>query len=148
VNHPNVYPAGAVLFSERQVSRGVFVLCSGEIKLSMSSIGGKRLILKIAKQGDVIGLIATVTGNPYELTAEALNPCECAFVHRDDFLRFIAKHSEANGEVVSQMCSSYVDACERLRTLVLSASAPEKLACWNGPLKDRTAVRPGESNFV
>jgi CRP/FNR family transcriptional regulator, cyclic AMP receptor protein len=124
VKHLAVYPPGAILFLERQLSRKVFVLYSGEIKLSISSSGGKRLILKIAKQGDVLGLVATVTGNPYEMTAETLNSCEVAFVHRDDFLWFIAKHSEANNEVVRQMCSSYLDACERLRTLARSSSAP------------------------
>jgi CRP/FNR family transcriptional regulator len=128
VTSPTVYPAGSLLFLEKQDPRGVFVLCAGEIKLSISSSGGKTLILKIARPGDVLGLMATVTGNPYEVTAETLHPCQVMFVRRDDFLRFIARHPEANQEVIRQLSSSYQGACEQLRTVGLSASAPEKLA--------------------
>lgn len=128
VKSSTVYPAGAVLFLEKQDPRGVFVLCGGEVKLSISSSGGKTLILKIAKPGDVLGLMATVTGNPYEVTAETLHPCQVLFVRRDDFLRFIARHPEANQEVIRQLSSAYQGACDQLRTVGLSASAPEKLA--------------------
>ena len=31
------YPSGAVLFLEKQDPRGVFVLCAGQVKLSISS---------------------------------------------------------------------------------------------------------------
>ena len=128
LKHSGVYPAGTILFFEQQVSRGVFVLRSGEIKLTISSRAGKRLTLKIANEGDILGLIAAVTGNLHETTAETLNPCQVAFVHRDDFLRFIAEHPEAAGDLVHQVCSSYLDTCERLRTLVLPSSTTERLA--------------------
>src|ERR1700731_5444491 len=36
-----VYPKGATLFVEGQSPRGVFVLCSGRVKLSTSSAGGR-----------------------------------------------------------------------------------------------------------
>ncbi len=127
LTYSSVYPADAILFLEQQLSRGVFVLYSGEVKLSISSRAGKRIILKIAKCGDVLGLIATVTGNPYEVTAETLSPSELAFVRRKDFLLFLAKHPDANCEVVRQIGSSCLDARERLRTLVL-CTAPQRLA--------------------
>jgi len=122
------YPAGAVLFLEKQDPRGVFVVCGGQVKLSISSSGGKTLILRIAKPGEILGLMATLSGTPYEVTAETLHPCQVAFLRRDDFLRFIAKHPEAYQGVVKQFSSLYSGACEQLRTVGLSASAPEKLA--------------------
>jgi CRP/FNR family transcriptional regulator, cyclic AMP receptor protein len=122
------YPAGALLFLEKQDPRGVFVLCAGQVKLSISSSGGKTLILRIAKPGEILGLMATMSGSPYEVTAETLHPCQVAFVRRDDFLRFVAKHPEAYQGVVKQLSTLYSGACEQLRTVGLSASAPEKLA--------------------
>ena len=122
------YPEGALLFLERQEPRGVFVLCAGEVKLSISSSGGKTLILRIARPGEVLGLMATLSGEPYEVTAETIRPCQVAYIRRDDFLRFIAKHPEAYQGVVRQMTSLYQGACSQLRTVGLSASAPEKLA--------------------
>ncbi len=86
---PATYPAGAVLFLEKQDPRGVFVLCEGQVKLSISSSGGKTLILRIAKPGEILGLMATMSGIAYEVTAETLHPCQVAYVRRDDFLRLV-----------------------------------------------------------
>src|SRR5579864_3212877 len=47
VKSPATYPAGALLFMEKQDSRGVFVLCAGQVKLTISSSTGKTLILRI-----------------------------------------------------------------------------------------------------
>ncbi|MGB7614118.1 MAG: Crp/Fnr family transcriptional regulator, partial [Candidatus Acidiferrum sp.] len=122
------YPEGAVLFLEKQDPRGVFMLCAGEVKLSISSSGGKTLILRIAKAGEVLGLMSTLAGVPYEVSAETIRPCQVAYIRRDDFLRFLAKHPDVYQSVVRQMTSLYQGACTQLRTVGLSSSAPEKLA--------------------
>src|ERR1700737_2839680 len=48
----NVYPPGALLFAEGQLPRGVFMLCHGKHKLSISSGDGKTLIVRIAQAGE------------------------------------------------------------------------------------------------
>jgi len=122
------YPKGALLFMERQDARGVFVLCEGEVKLSISSSEGKTLIMRVAKAGEILGLMAALAGSPYEVTAETIHPCQIAFVRREDFLLFVAKHPEASQGVVKQISSQYQGACEQLRTVGLATSAQEKLA--------------------
>lgn len=42
VKFTSSYPAGAVLFVEGQVPRGVYMLCTGRVKLTMSSPRGRR----------------------------------------------------------------------------------------------------------
>lgn len=146
VKSPAMYPAGALLFMEKQGSRGVFVLCAGQVKLSISSSTGKTLILRIAKPGEILGLMAAMSGSPYEVTAETLYPCQVAYVRRDDFLRFIAKHPEVYQGVVKQLSTLYNSACEQLRTVGLSASAPEKVARllldWSTDAKDSKQGAP------
>src|SRR5579862_9895577 len=44
VKSSSVYPEGAVLFMEKQHPRGVFILCEGLVKLSISSAEGKTMI--------------------------------------------------------------------------------------------------------
>ena len=128
IKSTSTYPKGALLFVERQDARGIFVLCEGEVKLLISSSEGKTLIMRVAKAGEILGLMAALSGSPYEVTAETLHPCQVAFVRREDFLRFIAKHPEAFQSVVRQISSQYQGACEQLRTVGLSASAHEKVA--------------------
>ena len=69
-----VYPKGAMLFVEGQHPRGVFVLCMGEAKLSTSSCEGRTVITKIAEAGELLGLNATISNVPYEVTAEMMEP--------------------------------------------------------------------------
>jgi CRP/FNR family cyclic AMP-dependent transcriptional regulator len=128
IKSTSTYPKGALLFVERQDARGVFVLCEGEVKLSISSTEGKTLIMRIARPGELLGLIATMAGTAYEVTAETLHPCQIAFVRREDFQRYLANHPDASQNVLHQMSSQYQDACEQLRTVGLSSSANEKLA--------------------
>ena len=124
----SAYPENALLFLEKQAPRGIYLLCEGEMKLSVSSSEGKTLILRLAKPGEVLGLMAVLSGTPHEVTAEALRPCQVAFIHRDAFLQFLAKHREAYPIVARQLGASYQTACEQLRTVCLSESVEGRLA--------------------
>ena len=122
------YPKGATLFVEGQSPRGVFVLCSGKVKLSTSSADGRSLILRISEPGEVLGLPATVTGKPYELTADVIEPTQANFISRADFLLFLREHGEAALRVAQQLGETYHSAIAEMRTIGLSHSAAEKLA--------------------
>src|SRR5271154_2139016 len=122
------YPKGATLFVEGQPARGVFILCSGRVKLSTSSADGKTLILRISEPGEVLGLPATVTGTCYELTADVVEPAQSNFIARNDFLAFLKDNGEAALRVAQQLGETYHAAVSEMRTIGLSHSAGEKLA--------------------
>jgi CRP/FNR family transcriptional regulator, cyclic AMP receptor protein len=128
VKYASAYPAGASLFVEGQVPRGVFILCKGRVKLSVCSLDGKTLILRIAEPGEVLGLSAIVSGTSYEVTAETMEPCQINFVKRDDFLRFLKGHLDACLQVAKELSRKYAAACRDIRGVVLAHSAEEKLA--------------------
>src|SRR5690349_16000627 len=86
-----IYPKSAVLFIEGQRPRGVFVLCTGKAKLSTSSSEGKTIITKISEPGDVLGLNATVSNHPYEVTAEMVEPAQANFISRELCCNFCAR---------------------------------------------------------
>ena len=123
-----VYPKGSVVFVEGQDPRGIYVVCSGRAKLSTCASDGKTLITQIAEPGDVLGLSSTVSGKPYEATAETLDPCQLNFVKKEDFLRFLGQHGEACLRVAEHLSNNYHTAYEQIRSLGLSHSAGEKLA--------------------
>jgi CRP/FNR family transcriptional regulator, cyclic AMP receptor protein len=128
VKYASAYPQGAVLFVEGQAPRGVYVICSGRVKLSTTSREGKTLILRIADPGEVLGLHAAVSGKPYELTAESLQPCQLDFIRRDDFLRFLQHHGDACMNAAEHLSQNCQNAYEMIRSLGLSHSVGEKLA--------------------
>src|ERR1700746_1318263 len=128
ITSPARYPKGAMVFVEGQAPRGVFILCSGRVKLSTSSADGKTLILRISEPGEVLGLPATITGTCYELTADVIEPGQANFIPRNDFLNFLKDHGEAALRVAQQLGETYHAAISEMRTIGLSHSAAEKLA--------------------
>lgn len=124
----NVYPDGAVLFSEGQPARGAFLVCHGSAKLSISSGEGKTLITKITAPGELLGLSSALSGHPYKATAETIEPSQVNFVRREDLLRFIHEHHAACGNVARQLTHDCETDEDHIRAIGLSHSAGEKLA--------------------
>ncbi|MGH9606647.1 MAG: Crp/Fnr family transcriptional regulator [Terracidiphilus sp.] len=127
-SHVSHYTPGIALFAERDAASGLRIVLEGEVKLSMNSADGKRLILRIARKGEVLGLASALSGKPYEMTAETLYPAKIAYVQRTEFLGFLARHPDVYEMVSVELGRSYALACDQLRTVGLSASAPEKIA--------------------
>lgn len=128
ITSPASYPKGATLYVEGQSPRGVFILCNGRVKLSTSSADGRTLILRLAESGDVLGLPGTLTGKPYELTADVLEPTQANFIHRQDFLNFLRDHGDAALRVAQELGEIYHSAVSEMRNIGLSHSVAEKLA--------------------
>jgi CRP/FNR family transcriptional regulator, cyclic AMP receptor protein len=125
--HTNM-PAGALLFVEGQTPRGVFVLCSGKVKLYTTSKEGKVLILKQAEAGEVLGLSAAISGTNYEMTAETALPCQLNFIGRQDFMNLLQNESEVGVHAALWLSREFQGAYRDIHDLVLARSSSGKLA--------------------
>jgi CRP/FNR family cyclic AMP-dependent transcriptional regulator len=114
-----LYPRGTTLFEEGHTARGIFVLCEGRAKLSVCSETGKRLTLRIAGPGEVLGLSASLSGGPYEVTAETLDNAKVAVVRRKELLKFLRAHREACLQVVHLLSQDLHTAYDRVRSIGL-----------------------------
>jgi CRP/FNR family transcriptional regulator, cyclic AMP receptor protein len=112
-----LYPRGTTLFEEGRPARGIFVLCEGRAKLSVCSENGKRLTLRIAGPGAVLGLSASVSGCPYQVTAETLDNAKVAVVRRKELLKFLRTHREACLQVVHLLSQDLHAAYDRVRSI-------------------------------
>jgi CRP/FNR family transcriptional regulator, cyclic AMP receptor protein len=123
-----VYSKGTMLFMEGQQPRGVFVLCMGKAKLSTSSREGKTIITKITEAGDIMGLNATISNVPYEVTAEMMEPGQANFIPRDPLILMMKEFPEVALRIAEQLSRNYFAAHEEIRTLGLATSPSEKFA--------------------
>jgi CRP/FNR family transcriptional regulator, cyclic AMP receptor protein len=115
----NQYPRGTSLLREGHSARAIYVLCEGRAKVSVCSEHGKRLTLRIAGPGEVLGLSAVLSGSPYEVTAETLDNAKVAIVRRKDLLPFLRKHREACLQVVHLLSEDLHIAYDRVRSVGL-----------------------------
>jgi len=120
IKEQSVLGKGALLFAEGRPSRGVYVLCEGRAKLSICSDSGKRLMLRVAGPGEVLGLGSTLSGEPYEVTAELLDTAQVVFVKRKELLKFLRENPSICMEVVRRLSDDLHGAYERVRSLGLS----------------------------
>lgn len=123
-----VYPESAVLFIEGQTSRGIFILCSGRAKLSTASKSGKTVITRISEPGDVLGLSATISNYPYEVTAEMLEPGQVNFISKESLLQLLRSNNDVTLRVAQLLSLRYYAAHEEIRTLGLTRSPAERFA--------------------
>ena len=128
ISSPSSYPRAAILFVEGQKPRGVFVICKGRVKLSTSSSDGKSIVVRVAEPGEAVGLPGTISGKPYELTAEALEPVQANFIPRKAFLQLLRQRGEAAVRIAEILSQIYRATLSEVRYLGLSASTAEKLA--------------------
>jgi len=84
--------AGAILFRQGQPADGVLVMRQGKVRLSaLSHDSDPRLPYRTVGPGYVLGLPALFSGQPYSLTAEAVEECVCGFVNREQALALVHK---------------------------------------------------------
>ena len=136
-----------VLASFRQgmtIESSVFMgLSSGRAKISISSADGKKIIIRIAKGGDILGLYAGLTGRPFEATAEMLAGGRVDFISRQDLLNLIRRQNGYSLELLEVFSRQFSELIDHTRMLALSESALEKLAHliarWGRDFGERTS---------
>jgi len=142
VRRSRIFPRGAVVFHEGQQARGIYVLSSGRAKVSISSADGKKLIIRIANGGEVLGLYAGLTGRPFEATAEMVEGGRVDFISRQDLLSLLGQQ-RFGMDLVEMFSRQFSDFVDHTRMLALSESALEKLARlilrWGRDFGERTS---------
>ena len=123
-----VHAKGALLFVEGEDPRSVYVLCSGRVKLTMASSDGRTLIVRIAEPGEVLGASAAVLNQPYEVSAETIEPAQVNVIKREHFIEFLRQHPEASMRLTKQISENCSAAHRDIRSLGLSQTAQEKMA--------------------
>ncbi len=111
------YPKRSVLFAEGRPVRGIYILCDGRAKLSICAENGKKLTLRIAGPGELLGLGAVMSNTHYEVTAEVLDDSQVVFVRRKALTKFLREHRTVCMQVVYMLSQDLHGAYERVRNI-------------------------------
>ena len=130
------YPRLALLFAEGKPVRGIYILCDGRAKLSIRGEEGRRLTLRIAGPGEVLGMGAALSNTPYEVTAELLDASQVVFVRRKELVKFLHDNPAVCLEAVRLLSQDLHGAYERVRSIAMVRARRPHSA-----LRPRTAHR-------
>jgi CRP-like cAMP-binding protein len=70
------FPAGATLFIEGDVAHDALLLLDGTVKISVTALDGREVILDVLGEGALVGELSAVDGHARSATATGLSPIE------------------------------------------------------------------------
>ena len=114
---PEVYAAGETLFREGGPSQGAFLLCDGEVEVSVKRARNSKMVLEHAQAGNVLGVSATLRGSLYLVSAVALMPCKVLHLGPRAFLDLLQRHPSASLAISRQLSMGLEEAYHGLRSL-------------------------------
>ncbi len=122
------FPKRAMVFEQSQCSNQVFLIRQGWVKLFSTSRAGRRMIIRVAGPGDILGLNAAINDLPYEVTAQTLEPAQLIGVPRRELLWLLETFPEVARKAAQVLANQYRELFLDTRRLALCSSASERLA--------------------
>ena len=96
---------GEVIFHAGDPGDALFIIVSGEVKISLPSESGDEAILVRLQPGDVFGELALLDGAPRSATATALGAVETVVLPRDRFRDLIAEEPAVRDALLASLAA-------------------------------------------
>ncbi|MFI5361220.1 MAG: Crp/Fnr family transcriptional regulator [Elusimicrobiota bacterium] len=100
----NAFKRGEVVFHEGANPQGLYVVCTGKVKIYKSSRTGQQLTTRVESPGDLLGHISLLADEgPYAATSEALEPSVVSMIDAKSFFDFLARFPVAATALMKEL---------------------------------------------
>jgi CRP/FNR family transcriptional regulator, cyclic AMP receptor protein len=121
------YPRGATIFGKGDPGTSLFAVCTGTVRIGVSSRDGREAVFNLVKQGEVFGEIALLDGRPRTATATAMTDCELMVIDRDNFVSLVENQPEIALKLIGVLCTRLRHTSEQVEDILFGDLA-ERLA--------------------
>jgi len=94
------YKKGQYIFSENGNPLGLYCINHGKVKLAATGENGKEQILRLLKDGDVVGYRSLISRERYHCNAVALEDSSICFIPKQSFFSMLHDNSTVGFEVM------------------------------------------------
>jgi CRP-like cAMP-binding protein len=112
-----VYKKGQYIFNENGFPHALYCINKGKVKLNTIGIDGKEQILRLAKEGDVIGYRSLIANERYHCSAVAIEDSSICVIDRNYFWTTINENPKLLFQVIKKMSSDLKAAEEHIVSL-------------------------------
>lgn len=98
------WDTGTVLFQRGDAGDYLLALVTGQVRLSISTPGGKELVLRHMGPGEVIGEFSLIDGQPRSADAMVVQPSSGIVLQRERFLRVAETHPQVGLALARHLC--------------------------------------------
>jgi len=131
-----VYSPGQFVFYEGHPALGLYILCSGRVKLSRVTSKGQHRVVALVEPGSLIEKQTFQEGAVHSVTCQVLEPSQVCLVDRLRYLDLLKRNS-ASAIRILQLLSREIGGSLREADQLAFASARERMARLLLELADR-----------
>ena len=110
---------GEYVFLECDQPRNLYTVVKGEVKLLKQTEDGRETIVEMAYPGEIFGEEAIFDGQPYPMTAQALDEVELLAISRTDFFTFLRDNPDLALEIITELGTRLREAQNTIRALAM-----------------------------
>lgn len=121
------YKKGQLVFFEGNRPNGLYCVNKGKVKIYQIGSGNREQIVRLAKEGDILGYRSLISGEVYNASAEAIEDSVLCFINRKSFFDLLQENSELSTKVM-QLLSHDLKSAESRITGLSQKPVRERLA--------------------
>jgi CRP-like cAMP-binding protein len=118
---------GQQIFTEGAYPHGIFCINHGKIKVHQMGNEGREQIVRLAKDGDVVGYRSLLSGEAYNCSATALDDTSICFIPKNVFLELVEKNKDLSMQII-QLLSKNLRQAESAILHLAQKSVRERMA--------------------
>lgn len=123
----SIYKKGQVIFNEGNRPSGMYCINRGKIKIFQTGEEGKEQILRLAKEGDILGYRSLISGDAYSASASVMEDATVCFIPKSSFFEFLQTNSELSSKMM-QLLSHDLKETENRLIVLAQKSVRERMA--------------------
>jgi len=108
---------GEFLIWERDVSKYIYIVGEGKIKVFISSSTGKEFILDFFHPGHLLGPISIFCNKPSSASAQCVNQTKVLGIKKKEFMSFISRNPQVSLSVIRILAAQIRALTRRLKDL-------------------------------
>lgn len=111
------FKKGEVIFAENSYPHSIYALVSGKVKISKIGEEGKEQIVRFAKDGDLMGYRALLSGDQYRASATALSDLVLCIIPKNNFLKILENNRNLSLELLQTLSTDLRKAENRILSI-------------------------------
>jgi len=113
----NYYKKGQTVFFEGNNSHGIYCVHKGKLKLHKLGTEGKEQIIRFAKDGDILGYRALLSGESFAASATVLEDSSLCYIPKDSLIKLITEDPSFSMKVLELTCKVMGRAADTITNL-------------------------------
>lgn len=119
VTHQRKYRKDNIILIEEEAGQTMFILMSGQVKISRISEDGREVILAVMGEGDFFGELSLLDGQSRSANVTVIKDSEMLLINREDFLSLLNEFPQIAIQLLRELASRMRKSDSQIKSLSL-----------------------------